>query len=150
MIATDRASRTISFDALKQPLSPLFRDYLAVRGKASSFYALGYSKEDIAKAATATAAFAHPREQVASALALEQPEGSEARANAEALKDAGTLAVVTGQQSVLFGGPLYVLYKALAAVEISRTMSETLQKKVVPVFWAVSYTHLTLPTILRV
>ncbi len=141
MIATDRASRTISFDALKQALSPLFRDYLSVRGKASEFYALGYSKDDIAKAAAATAAYAHPRAQVAAALALEQAAGSEARANAESLADPNTLAVVTGQQSVLFGGPLYVLYKALAAVEIARTMSETLQKKVVPVFWVASDDH---------
>jgi bacillithiol biosynthesis cysteine-adding enzyme BshC len=141
MIATDRAARTISFDALKQPLSPLFRDYLASRGNASSFYALGFAREDIAKAASATAAFAHPRPELAAALSAEQPEGSEARANAEALKDPRTLAVVTGQQSVLFGGPLYVLYKALAAVELARTMSESLKKKVVPVFWVASDDH---------
>lgn len=141
MIATDRAARTISFDALKQPLSPLFRDYLAARGRASSFYSLGYSKEDMAKAASATAAFAHPRPELSAALAAEQPEGSEARANAEALKDPRTTAVVTGQQSVLFGGPLYVLYKALAAVELARTMSESLNKRVVPVFWVASDDH---------
>ena len=141
MIATDRASRTISFDALKQPLSPLFRDYFAGRGKASDFYPLGFSREDMAKAALATAAFAHPRVQVADVLAREQPEGSEARANAEALKDPKTLAVVTGQQSVLFGGPLYVLYKALAAMELARAMSETLKTRVVPVFWVASDDH---------
>ncbi|MEO8361252.1 MAG: bacillithiol biosynthesis cysteine-adding enzyme BshC [Vicinamibacteria bacterium] len=141
MIATDRASRTISFDALKQPLSPLFRDYLASRGRASDFYALGYAKEDLAKAADATVGFARPRVEVAEALAAEQPEGSEARANAERLKDPETLAVVTGQQAVLFGGPLYVIYKALAAVEIARVMSETLKKTVVPVFWVASDDH---------
>ncbi len=141
MIATDRASRTISFDALKQPLSPLFRDYFAGRGKASDFYPLGFSRDDMSKAAAATAAFAHPRAEVAEALAREQPEGSEARANAEALKDPKTLAVVTGQQSVLFGGPLYVLYKALAAMELARAMSETLKTKVVPVFWVASDDH---------
>jgi len=141
MIATDRAARTISFDALKQPLSPLFRDYLASRGRASSFYALGFSREDMVKAASATASFPHPRPELSAALAAEQPEGSEARANAEALKDSRTLAVVTGQQSVLFGGPLYVLYKALAAVELARTMSESLNKKVVPVFWVASDDH---------
>ncbi len=141
MIATDRASRTISFDALKQPISPLFRDYLASRGNASSFYALGFAKEDLAKAAAATVGFARPRAKVAETLAAEQPPGSEGRANAEALKDPQTLAVVTGQQSVLFGGPLYVLYKALAAVEIARTMSETLKKNVVPVFWVASDDH---------
>lgn len=141
MIATDRASRTISFDALKQPLSPLFRDYFASRGKASDFYPLGFSREDMAKAAAATAAFAHPRAEVAEVLASEQPPGSEARANAEALEDPKTLAVVTGQQSVLFGGPLYVLYKALAAMELARHMSESLKTKVVPVFWVASDDH---------
>ena len=141
MIATDRASRTISFDALKQPLSPLFRDYLASRGSAPSFYPLGFSKADLAKAAAATASFAHPRAEVAEALAAEQPRGSEARKNAESLREGDTLAVVTGQQSVLFGGPLYVLYKALAAVEIAGTMSDNLKKKVVPVFWVASDDH---------
>ena len=141
MIATDRTARTISFDALKQPLSPLFRDYFAARGKAHEFYPLGFSREDMTRAATATAAFAHPRAEVAQVLALEQPEGSEARRNAEALKDPKTLAVVTGQQSVLFGGPLYVLYKALAAMELARAMSESLKTTVVPVFWVASDDH---------
>lgn len=141
MTATDRASRTISFDALKQPLSPLFRDYFASRGRASEFYPMGFSREDMAKTAATTAAFAHPRAEVAEALAREQPEGSEARKNAESLKDPKTLAVVTGQQSVLFGGPLYVLYKALAAMELARAMSETLGTKVVPVFWVASDDH---------
>ena len=141
MLATDRAARTISFDALKQPLSPLFRDYFASRGKASEFYPTGFSREDMAQAAALTAAFPHPRADVALALAREQPEGSEARRNAEALKDPKTLAVVTGQQAVLFGGPLYVLYKALAAMELARHMSESLKTKVVPVFWVASDDH---------
>jgi bacillithiol biosynthesis cysteine-adding enzyme BshC len=141
MLATDRAARTISFDALKQPLSPLFRDYFASRGKASEFYPLGFSREDMAKAAAATASFAHPCAEVAEVLAREQPEGSEARANAESLRDPKTLAVVTGQQSVLFGGPLYVLYKALAAMELARHMGESLKTKVVPVFWVASDDH---------
>jgi bacillithiol biosynthesis cysteine-adding enzyme BshC len=141
MLATDRAARTISFDALKQPLSPLFRDYFASRGNASEFYSAGFSREDMIKSAAATAAFPHPRAEVSAALAREQPEGSEARKNAEALKDPKTLAVVTGQQSVLFGGPLYVLYKALAAMELARHMSESLKTTVVPVFWVASDDH---------
>lgn len=141
MLATDRASRVVSFDALKQPLSPLFRDYLASRGEASSFYALGFSRQDLGKAAIATSAFAHPRAEVAEALSAEQPPGSMAQANALALADPQTLAVVSGQQSVLFGGPLYVLYKALAAVKIAETMSGVLNRKVVPVFWVASDDH---------
>jgi bacillithiol biosynthesis cysteine-adding enzyme BshC len=141
MQATDRAARIISFDALKQPLSPLFRDYFASRGRASDFYPLGFTREDMTKAAASTAAFSHPRAEVAAVLTREQPENTEARRNAEALSEPRTLAVVTGQQSVLFGGPLYVLYKALAAMELATAMSESLRTKVVPVFWVASDDH---------
>jgi bacillithiol biosynthesis cysteine-adding enzyme BshC len=49
--------------------------------------------------------------------------------------------VVTGQQAVLFGGPLYVLYKALAAVVLARTLEERRGAPVVPVFWVASDDH---------
>ncbi len=52
-----------------------------------------------------------------------------------ALEARGALAVVTGQQLGIFGGPLYSLYKALTAVKLARHLSETLQRPVVPVFW---------------
>ncbi|MFC1736400.1 bacillithiol biosynthesis cysteine-adding enzyme BshC [Candidatus Hydrogenedentota bacterium] len=47
-------------------------------------------------------------------------------------------AVVTGQQPCLFGGPLYVLYKAACAIVMARKMSKRLGKPMVPVFWNAS------------
>jgi bacillithiol biosynthesis cysteine-adding enzyme BshC len=42
---------------------------------------------------------------------------------------------------VLFGGPLYVLYKALAAVELARLLEERRGAPAVPVFWVASDDH---------
>lgn len=46
-----------------------------------------------------------------------------------------SLAVVTGQQVGIFGGPLYTLYKAMTAVRLSKHLSHILSRPVVPVFW---------------
>lgn len=55
--------------------------------------------------------------------------------NLDALDDPDTLAVVTGQQPGLFGGPLYTFYKALSAILISRELERDAPGRVVPIFW---------------
>lgn len=47
----------------------------------------------------------------------------------------GALAVVTGQQVGLFGGPLYSLYKALTAVELAKKVRPIIDRPVVALFW---------------
>ena len=47
----------------------------------------------------------------------------------------GALAVVTGQQVGLFGGPLYSLYKALTAVELAKKVGPIVDRPVVALFW---------------
>lgn len=51
------------------------------------------------------------------------------------------LVVTTGQQPVLFLGPLYVVYKALTAIELAKRLEERLEVPVVPVFWIASDDH---------
>ena len=51
------------------------------------------------------------------------------------LLEPGALAVVTGQQVGLFGGPLYTFYKALTTVRLARKLEDVTQRPVVPVFW---------------
>jgi len=61
--------------------------------------------------------------------------------NIEALREGDSAAVVTGQQPGIFTGPLYTVYKALAAVRLSERYSKTLKRRVVPVFWVASDDH---------
>ncbi len=53
----------------------------------------------------------------------------------------GGLAVTTGQQPGLFGGPLYSIYKALTAVALARSLEDRLGRIVIPVFWVASEDH---------
>ncbi len=63
------------------------------------------------------------------------------RQNVEALRESGTLAVVTGQQLGVFCGPVYTLYKAQTAIKLARRLEENLGCRVVPVFWLEGADH---------
>ncbi|CAH0119570.1 MULTISPECIES: bacillithiol biosynthesis cysteine-adding enzyme BshC [unclassified Paenibacillus] len=59
----------------------------------------------------------------------------------EALEREETLAVVGGQQSGLFTGPLLVVYKAATIIQTARMAERKLGRKVVPVFWIAGEDH---------
>lgn len=52
----------------------------------------------------------------------------------------GAVAVVTGQQVGLFGGPAYSVYKALTAVHVARELTER-GINAVPIFWLATEDH---------
>ncbi len=60
--------------------------------------------------------------------------------NIELLKEPGTVAVLTGQQAGLFGGPLYTVYKALSALRLAEELSQN-GHPAVPIFWAATEDH---------
>ncbi|MGH9960503.1 MAG: bacillithiol biosynthesis protein BshC, partial [Pyrinomonadaceae bacterium] len=66
--------------------------------------------------------------------------GAETLANIELLRDADSLAVVSGQQVGLFTGPLYTIYKALSAVKLAACLQQR-GTKAVPVFWMATEDH---------
>lgn len=53
----------------------------------------------------------------------------------------GALVVTTGQQPGLLGGPLYGLYKGLAAAALAGRLEKQLGERVVPVFWVAGDDH---------
>ncbi len=57
------------------------------------------------------------------------------------LREPQALAVVTGQQTGLFGGPLFTLYKALTTVRLAARLRTDLQRPVIPIFWMTSEDH---------
>ena len=57
------------------------------------------------------------------------------------LREPGALAVTTGQQPALLGGPLYTVHKALAAAALARTLERLWDRPVVPIFWIAGDDH---------
>jgi bacillithiol biosynthesis cysteine-adding enzyme BshC len=138
------AAEVVAYETLHQPLSPLFLDYLAGQPRVAPFLGrAGFDLDAIVAAADKTAPHVRAREAVASALARQQEERGAERAAARArdIADPDAVTIVTGQQAGLFGGPLFVLHKALATLEIARRLAERRRHPVVPVFWVAADDH---------
>ena len=84
------------------------------------------------------------RSQIASVIAAQQRR-RQAPARAleagEQLANPRTVAIVTGQQAGLFGGPLFTLLKALTALKLADQVSHDHQVPVVAVFWIDAEDH---------
>ncbi len=66
---------------------------------------------------------------------------AKSRQNIEKFRQPNAIAVFTGQQACLFGGPYLVLLKALAAVKWAARLDRELSRPVVPIFWIASDDH---------
>lgn len=91
-----------------------------------------------------TRAYSRRHAEMAGILAAQQERRHappEARAAAARLASSDTVAVVTGQQATVFGGPLFTLLKALTAIRLARRCARDHQVDVVPVFWVHAEDH---------
>jgi bacillithiol biosynthesis cysteine-adding enzyme BshC len=134
----------VDYAAFQHPPSPLFRDYLSGTGRVGPFYeGVGWDTEALLAACHRTLGLSRDREALSTALTRQQNErgAPEAATLAARLAHPEATAVVTGQQAGLFGGPLYVLYKGLAAIKVAQTLEKTSRGPVVPVFWVASDDH---------
>lgn len=66
--------------------------------------------------------------------------GEKTFSNIELLRRPDTVAVLTGQQTGLFTGPLYTIYKALSAIKMAACLRDR-GIGAVPVFWAATEDH---------
>ncbi len=88
----------------------------------------------------------HPRDRAAIAGVLREQQSARgaAAASREAaarLIDPQSIAVVTGQQAGLFGGPAFCLYKALTAVMLAERIQREHHVPAVPIFWVDAEDH---------
>ena len=86
-----------------------------------------------------------PRSEIAAVIAAQQQRrGAPAAARRRprgALADPTTVAIVTGQQAGLFGGPLFTLLKALTALKLAEQVSREHGVPAVAVFWIDAEDH---------
>ena len=133
----------IPFTALPRT-SALFADYLYAPDRTARFYDHRWEGvEGLARLAPEIAARALERERVADALAEQNRRfGSSdlALEHVELLRRPDAVAVVTGQQAGLFGGPLFTIYKALTAIQLAERLRQR-GVTAVPVFWIASEDH---------
>ncbi|HWB84768.1 MAG TPA: bacillithiol biosynthesis cysteine-adding enzyme BshC [Bryobacteraceae bacterium] len=117
--------------------SRLFADVLYHPDRTTAFYRHPYRDlENVRRAAAEVRLAPERRTALVAALAAQNPASSAL----EKLARPETVAVVTGQQVGLFSGPAYTIYKALTAVKLAATLSES-GVPAVPVFWLATEDH---------
>ncbi len=88
----------------------------------------------------------HPRDrtrlvEILQAQQTHRSAPAESRAAAARLADPVSVAVVTGQQAGVFGGPMYTLLKALTALQLARRTEREQNVPAVAIFWVEAEDH---------
>jgi bacillithiol biosynthesis cysteine-adding enzyme BshC len=123
----------------------LAADYAFDYPRLESFFS-GNPDDDSAWTSAIARVRAHPRpsQEVADLVSAQlQRRGApaEALAAAQALRDPQTVAIVTGQQAGLFGGPLFTLLKAMTALAVAGEVSRRHGVQAVAIFWIDAEDH---------
>ncbi|TVP42226.1 MAG: bacillithiol biosynthesis BshC [Gemmatimonadales bacterium] len=120
----------------------LVRQYLAGEPSALAFYPGGHPGDPAAYRAKAEEVRGRFDQESRERLTRMLTGGGEnGQSRLRRFVEEGGLAVTTGQQPGLFGGPLFSLYKALTAAALARWLEEDLGVPVIPVFWVASEDH---------
>jgi bacillithiol biosynthesis cysteine-adding enzyme BshC len=122
--------------------SKLFLQFLDNFSSVKQFYGPPPTMEAARKAAKSLDYPRERRAEVATILAEQNAALGAGEATRENLKRfaAGGVAVVSGQQVGLFGGPAYAIYKAVSAIQIAQELTK-LGVDAVPVFWMATEDH---------
>ncbi|HMU33423.1 MAG TPA: bacillithiol biosynthesis cysteine-adding enzyme BshC [Pyrinomonadaceae bacterium] len=125
--------------------SKLFIRYQTDRASLKEFYPNApetiYDIAEFAK--QVNDAYTLDRNEVADALASLNnglDAGERVAAAIDRFREPTTVAIFTGQQSGLFGGPLYTIYKALTAIKVAADLNRA-GTPAVAMFWAATEDH---------
>ncbi|HYM77502.1 MAG TPA: bacillithiol biosynthesis cysteine-adding enzyme BshC [Candidatus Dormibacteraeota bacterium] len=123
--------------------TPLFTDFLSYSPKVHLFYPRSpFFKDWLKEEAEKISCDSSRRERVTAILERQNKSwdaSPQTLANLNRLRE-GAVAVVTGQQVGLFGGPMFSIYKALTAVKLAQEATAA-GVDAVPIFWLATYDH---------
>jgi len=131
--------------SLRIKISPLASDYIYAYDKVAEFFNGDFRNlEAFQNQTERVRSHDVDRESLADVL-LKQNRGygcgNETEKNIDRLTQGHACAVLTGQQVGLFSGPLYTIYKSLAAIKLAEYLNQNLSGCYVPVFWLASDDH---------
>jgi len=133
------AIKTISYSE-RLGFSKLFRDYIDGDENIPGFFDTG----DFESIADHISGKLYDRRVIAEILNRQNRNWGatpEIFDNIEKIKDTDAIAIFTGQQACLFGGPYLILLKAMAAVKYARRLERELSVPVIPIFWIAADDH---------
>ena len=141
--AAGRVADSLRFTDIPRT-SRLFNDFLYNYPKVARFYTdFGRTVAPLKDHAQQVGAQSFDRKRVPDALErINRAAGSSDLTfkHIEILRHPGSVAIVTGQQSGLFTGPLYTIHKALTVIKLASCLREQ-GVEAVPVFWIASEDH---------
>ncbi|MEO6214350.1 MAG: bacillithiol biosynthesis cysteine-adding enzyme BshC [Vicinamibacterales bacterium] len=126
-------------------IRPLAGDYAHNFANVAALYSGDPASPEAWRTAIARAQqHGRPRADVAALIGAQQERRGappEARRAGAQLAHAETVAVVTGQQAGVFGGPLFTILKAITAIQLARRTAAEQGTPVIPIFWVDAEDH---------
>ena len=125
--------------------SALFKDYTEHFDRLAPFFSGDFKKDDDLKAVASRVADQHPDRTALISAVRSQAEayglGTSSESLLNKLANPKSVAIVTGQQLGLFGGPLYTLFKIITSIQLADRYERELGILAVPVFWLEGEDH---------
>lgn len=121
--------------------SPLFLDYLDKKEAMNPFYSLYPSLANFEKQIQAKKFDAHKREVLWKSVSS-QYKNIQSHPELTILKAENTFTVTTGHQLNIFTGPLYVIYKLVTIINLTKALkAQYPQYNFIPVYWMATEDH---------
>ena len=121
----------------------LVEDYLQGEKRVLNFYGGHFSAKGRLENLAECIGKSFDRARAAEIIAAQRtfPMVKDGKSTLRSFVDQGGFIVTTGQQPMLFGGPLFIIYKCITLVKLAERARELLRVPVLPVFWNASEDH---------
>ncbi|MEP1150542.1 MAG: bacillithiol biosynthesis cysteine-adding enzyme BshC [Balneola sp.] len=131
-----------SYNFEKLPFSKLFKTYTSEFSSLKNYFSANpFSEDEVRSRANLIEEKESHTDYVASLKEFHAHLDIEQSEQLKKLGKKESLAIVTGQQLGIYGGPLFTIYKTISTILLAKEWEKKLSKPVVPVFWLADEDH---------